>query len=197
MRNFILVNSIFLLSTFTAMGQTITFDTFLLGSKVGSLTATKKKGGDLVFYEVKANNTANILGIKKHVETSTMITIKGGYVIESLVKRVDNGKLKSYCNMKWDGTKYQIETEKGKRTYDQKISLVTMEFYFSEPKSNLSYFYNPAAHPVSLSVSKKDGAAYTFKTDDGVKHTFIYKNGVLDEIENSMDLATVRFRKSN
>src|SRR5690606_12843342 len=116
-------------------------------------------------------------------------------MIESYSKRVDNGKLKSYCSIKWDGSKYNIETEKGKSTYNNKVSLVTMEFYFSEPKVSESYYYNPAAHPITF--TKTGGGVYEFKTNDGVKHKFIYKNGVLDEIENGMDIATVKFRKSS
>lgn len=178
-----------------SVAQTVSFDSFLWGDKMGTLTATKKKGGDIVYYEVKASNSAKILGIQKNVETITTITIKGGQMIESYSKRVDNGKLKNYCSIKWDGTKYNIETEKGKSTYGTKISLVTMDFYFSEPKASESYYYNPAAHAISF--TKTGGGVYEFKTNDGVKHKFIYKNGVLDEIENGMDIATVKFRKSS
>lgn len=177
-----------------AAAQTVSFDSFLWGDKMGTLTATKKKGGDLVYYEVKASNSAKILGIQKNVETITTITIKGGLMVESYSKRVDNGKLKNFCSIKWDGTKYNIETEKGKSTYSSKISLVTMEFYFTEPKASNSYYYNPAAQ--AMVFTKTGGGVYEFKTNDGVKHKFIYKNGILDEIENSMDLATVKFRKS-
>lgn len=182
----------FLLQAFLA-AQTVKFESYMLGDKIGHLTATRKAGGNIVFLEVISKSEAKVLGIKRVVETTSTMTFKDGMLIEAFYKSIDNGEVNNLRTLKWDGSKYQVETLKEKLSFTEKVYLSNLHMYFQEPASVSKVFYITSSDFATVSSPKAH--EYAFKTSDGVKHKFVYENGVLKEVENTVSLFTVTFKR--
>jgi|GEM_PF-957363 len=174
--------------------QTVKFESYMLGDKIGHLTATRKAGGNIVYYEITSRSEAKVLGIKRVVETTSTMTFKDGMLIEGYYKSVDNGEVDNLRTIRWDGSKYVVDAGKEKTSFTEKVYASNVGMYFAEPKSASRIFYITSSDFTTVSIGKS-GHEYTFKTSDGVKHRFIYENGVLKEVQNEVSLFTVTFKR--
>ena len=186
-----------LLTLFLAVGlfsratETINFDMYLFGDKVGSLTFTRTQKPDgSIYYELNSHIKAKILWITRENSAHMETTYKNGKLINCYQKEVEDGKVKRWNRVTFDGTKYVQEGYKGKTTFTRAPDISVATIYFDKPLSVQNFFYEPEAEFVTL--EKVDENTYEFKGSDGARNVYHYKDGKSTGMEFHVSIATVK-----
>jgi len=170
--------------------ETLSYDIVVFNTKVGQMVITHETqpdGTDL--YNLVTSSKAKILWIDKSNDSRYRLVYKAGKLLSSTFKEIENGEVKRWCNIKWDGTKYLVDSYKGKRTFTDDPGISTITAYFQQPKKMSRIFYEsegdfaPADYP--------EPGTLEFKTSDGHKSVYHYVNNRVNDMEFHISIATV------
>ncbi len=102
--------------------QSIKLDVIFKGDKIGTTTVTRTVGANgLVTLELKGESNASVLFVKRNIKTHYTSVYENGALIKTNSTYEVNGDMDSYVKAVWDGSKYSVETERGKTTQSAKV----------------------------------------------------------------------------
>jgi hypothetical protein len=129
------------------IAQTINYDAYLFGNKVGTTTVTKTKEKDGgIRYTLESHITAKVLWITRenYVHLDTRYS-KDGKLIQSTYDETNNGKKNRWALVRLEGKVYQVESNNGKRSFTDAPSFSVGSFYFDK--------YNTPATSISMTMT--------------------------------------------
>ena len=103
---------------------------------------------------------------------------------------VENGKLKRWTKVKFDGQVYHVESYHGDtRTFKEPPVCCDVKIYFTDLKDIKQVFYISEANfyqPQSTGAN-----SFEFKSSDGHRNVFFFEKGRIKNMEFHLSLATV------
>ena len=113
----------------------------------------------------------------------------------SAMKEVEDDKVKRWTNARWDGSKYNVESSKAKRSFIQVPTLSIVTLFFKEPVAGATIYYEAEAE---FNVLKSpEPHTYQFKGSDGQLNIYKYKNGKISAVEFHVSIATIKLVRTN
>lgn len=196
---FMKATALFVSLLFIAMGvsaQTISFDVYMFGDKIGTMNISRAVQADgTEHYVMQTKSRAKVLWIDRSNETRYDVVYKEGKLLSSNVKEVEDGKVKRWVNVKWDGTKYNVEGYKGKRSFTQVPTMSVVTMFFKEPTAVASIYYEAEGEFDALKNPEEH--TWQFKGSDGQLNIYKYKNGKISEVEFHVSIATIKLVRTN
>ena len=192
--------SIFLLSLLfvtSSFAETINFDILLFRDKIGVATVsleTKQDGSEVYVLETKSK--AKFLWINRDNYTRYEVIYKDGKLISSTHKEVENEEVKRWTNIKWDGSKYLVDSYKGKRIFTEAPVYSIVSVYFKDIRNVKRIFYEAEADFNELKKSEEPDT-WEFKSSDGNKNVYHFRNGKIRAMEFHVSIATVKMIRTN
>ena len=184
------------LACFTAHAETITFDIFLWGNKIGQMIVSRETEKDgSIHYALRSNTKAKVLWIKKEGISEYDAWYKDGKLIRSYLRELENGKQKRFSSVVWINGEYKIDNYKKKQTVLSLPHDDIMGFYFTSQPTTQQVFYQPEAEV--LTVNKDDKQTWYFKSSDGQTNIYRYQNNRITELEFQLPLASVVMKRIN
>ena len=175
-----------------SFSQTIVFRMELFGDSVGLSTITKtheKNGTDI--YVLDSRIRAKVLWIVRQNHTHYEAKYKDGKLISAQYYEENNGKKDKWNYITFDGKEYQAEGSKSKKTFAEvpthSIGTLYCDGY---DKSRGRLFYEPEADFNELKFPEDN--LIEFKSSDGNKNVYHFKNGQIAAAEFHTTLATVK-----
>ncbi len=162
--------------------ESISFNMTLMGSKIGDLKITRTLTDDgLETYTLSSSAKAKILWIEKSQQTAYTVVYKNGVLISSDHSYIENTGNNTNCKIRFNNQVYDVQKNGKKSVLNSIPSWSVLKLYFNEPKNIHQVFYEVDA---STSVIKNtEPNVYEFKTTDGNKNVYRYKNGKLMQVD--------------
>jgi hypothetical protein len=171
---------IFVLYFSTSFCQTLKYDIFLLGKKIGETVIEKKDSAGLIQYTVKSHSDAKILGMdKKDAMATEALFDKKGDMISSAYDDVKNKEhLTTMVTAKENNL---IIDKNGKQaSMASTVSFCSIQLYFSEPKDHQKIFSERLGQFVEIVKQKNGNYKIAFNDYTGV---YTYIAGKLTELQ--------------
>ena len=173
-----------------AGGETINYDIILFNNKIGRMSMTHELRADGTDqYTLVTSSKAKILWMDKVNDSRYELVYKNGKLLTSTFKEIENGKVNRWCNIKWDGSKYLVDSHNGKHTFTETAGYYTITAYFEGFKKADRIFYESEGD--FAIPSYPDANTMEFKTSDGHKSIYHYVNGKVNNMEFKISIATV------
>jgi hypothetical protein len=115
--------------------------------------------------------------------------------VSSRFKEIENGALKRWTNVSWDGKQYNLEGYKGKQTFTQAPTLSIVSLFFNGISGSNKIFYE--AEGDFSDLQHPDATTLEFKTSDGNRNVYHYVNGRAQSMEFHVSIATVKMVRVN
>ena len=170
--------------------ESISYDILLFGNKIGNMVVTheaKADGSD--FYILVTTSKAKFLWIDKSNDSRYELVYRAGKLVSSVFKEIENGEVKRFCNIKWDGAKYLVDSHHGKYSFTDVPAFSTITAYFEGFKKVNRVFYE--AEGDFANAEYPEANTLQFKTSDGHKSIYHYVNGKINNMEFKISIATI------
>jgi len=180
---------LFVLPVF-ALTETVSYDILLFNNKIGKMVVNheiRPDGTDL--YTLVTTSKAKFLWIDKSNDSKYELVYKAGKLISSVFKEVENGEVKRWCNIKWDGAKYLVESHNGKHTFTDSPTFSTITAYFQGLKKVDHIFYESEGN--FANTEYPDPNTLEFRSSDGHKSIYHYVNNEINNMEFHISIATI------
>lgn len=176
-------------------GQQITFQMSALGINFGKMTVTKTKENDSTdLYTLHAKGVLKVLWIERSDETKNSVRYQNGYLIASSYTQLESGKKTAWNTIRFDGKKYNVESEKGKRSFTEKPTFSVLKLYFQHPE-NLTRIFSEAEADF-VSVNHIDNSIIELKDAAGRRNLYFYNGkGTVDKLEFYTAVAKVSMKR--
>lgn len=172
-------------------GQTLTYDAYIRGDKVGEMKVVREINDEATKISVKTRIEAHMI-VKIVVEFKSSSTYMDNKLLLGEAETRTNGHLKSSVHTVLKDGYYNIDVD-GESSRINQNNLVGADYYYFEIPQNGAKSYALATGGL-LDMVKEDQNEFYFEHDDKKEiHTF--KNGVLQELEISHRLYTITFKK--
>lgn len=188
---------IILLSVITTAvsAQTIMYDMTVLGSKFGKMVVSHKVQDSTELYTLDAKGKATILWMDFENETIQEVRYKGGKLISSSYREIENGKTKKWNKVSYDGHQYQVESQSGRRSFSEVPLYSVISLYFTDPMQRSRIFHEAEASYTGL--KRVDANTLEIKNADGSRSVYRYEKGKLNTMEFHLAIATVYMRRTD
>ena len=186
---------IFVLLSVGTKAQTLVFNMILFGDSVGISTITKThdpNGFDS--YILDSHIKAKILWITRENHTHYEAKYQNGEMVSASYYEINNGKKDKWSNIRYDGSVYQVDSYHGKKNFKEvpTHSIGTM-YCDGYDASRKRFFYEPEADFNDLNFPSAN--TIEFKSSDGNKNVYHFKNGQVCDAEFRTTLATVYLKR--
>lgn len=163
------------------------------GIKFGTMTVTKSKENDSTdLYTLHAKGYLKVLWMERNDETYYAVRYRHGKLISSSYKQVESGVTKKWTNVTCNGSQYVVDSYRGKRSFTEAPVYSILSLYFNSPQNLKSIFYEAEANYANV---KHNGNAVEVLSSDGNRSIYKYINGVLQEMEFHISIATVYMKR--
>jgi hypothetical protein len=167
----------------------------LFGDSVGLSTITKtREAGGIDHYILDSHIKAKVLWITRENQTHYESRFKDGKMLSSTYYEINNGKKDKWSNIQYDGKEYHVDSYHGKRSFSEapthSIGTMYLDGYNTSRKR---FFYEPEADFNDLSFPEPN--TIEFKSSDGNKNVFRFRNGQITGAEFHTTLATVYLKR--
>jgi len=194
MRTFLLLLAM-LGSISSSCAQTQNFDIFLFDNKVGTMSVSRKDyGNGTIYYELKSHSEAKVMFIKKILDVEMTSTYEKGKMVRCYSRYTVNGKTETYVSASWDGTRYNVETEKGTSTHAKEVAYSVLHLFYKEPSAQQSLWSERVGQ--QLPILHKGNGVYEFKNPGAATNIYKYENGKVKEVEMKATFGTSYMRPS-
>ena len=191
-RSVILLGIFCLASTFS-FSQKNEFELFMLGSKIGDLTAERKVKGDLEVYTTTSSAFAKILWKEVASQSLNRLIFKGGVLTEAYYEYKENNVIEKFCKTSPAAVGYAIHNWKnGKFNFTEPITSGIGKLYFQEPNPGQQYYDDNWG--VMITMKKTGDHQYEYKSADGDKNVYRYANGKISEAEFHTSIVVVKMK---
>ncbi len=174
--------------------ETVAFDIYLFGNKVGEVVASHEKRTDGTDrYRLVTKASAKILWIVRNQSSTYDVVYKDGQLLSSTHFSRDNDDVKS-CKVTRDANGISATNHEGKVFSYKEVPVYSIvKLYFQEPK-NINHFFDESdGHYLSISSSQK--GKYEFKRRNGDKSVYYYVNGVPSDLEFHTSIVSVKLKR--
>lgn len=179
-----------------AASEVAKFDILLFGDKIGSLTATHDKNPDgTESYSLDSHSKARILWMDKEVTSHLAVIYKDGKLISSVYKEIEDGKVKRWYNVNWNGSSYTADGYKGKVNVAEAATNSVATLFFHDFNS-VSKIFNEA-ESVFCDLTHPEPGTWEFKGGNGSRNIYHAVNGKVQSAEYHVTLATVKMVRVN
>lgn len=182
-----------LLFVFTAhllSAQTKVFDMYVLGFKFGKLSVTKTLEPDSTeVYTMDAGGKATVLWIDFVSRTTQQVKYRHGRLVSSVYTEIENGKIKRWSKVYFDGDKYQVDSYSGKRHFTEVPRFSIAKLYFENTTGIEKIFYEAETNFAPVVHDGKGNLE--IRTSDGNRSVYRFENGELKKMEFHISIATV------
>lgn len=186
----------FLVLSNTLFAQQLVFDMSAFGITFGKMTVNKVKENDSTdLYTLRAKGYLKILWMERDDETLHEVRYRNGKLFSSTYTQIESKKIKKWTNVSFDGSKYVVDSYRGKRTFTEVPVFSILTLYFSNPANIQRVFYEAEANFTTLMHPDKN--TVEMKTSDGSRSVYRFVNDVLREMEFHISIATVYMKRIN
>jgi hypothetical protein len=175
--------------------QTQVFNMILFNDSVGTSVISRTHDANGVDnYTLDSHVQAKILWITHTNRTHYEARYKNGKLISASYYEINNGKKDKWSNIQFDGKEYQAETQHGKKTFTEVPTFSVGPLYCEAFNPNRKRFFSdPDAEFIDLKFPEPN--TIEFKSPDGNKNVFHFKNGQISDAEFHTTLATVYIKR--
>ncbi len=174
--------------------QTIVYEMTVLGSKFGKMVVSRRMQDSIELYTLDAKGKATILWMDFENETIQEVRYKGGKLISSSYKEIENGKTKKWNKVSYDGRQYQVESYAGRRSFNEVPQYSVISLYFVDPQQRARIFHEAEASYTGL--KRIDANTLEIKNADGSRSVYRYDQGKLNTMEFHLAIATVYMKRT-
>lgn len=193
MKTKVLFFAICLLSSTSLVSQSLTYEAFLKGKKVGEMKVVKEVSDNKTSITATTHIKAHMI-FTIRVDVDTKATYMDNVLIESEAVSKQNGHIHSSVQMHQSQGGYVINVD-GDESKLQEENIVGADFlYFEEPKAINSTI--ALASGEYLTIEKGTDGEYFF-VHDGKRESHHYASGVLEKviIEHSLYTVVMKLKK--
>lgn len=170
--------------------ETITFAIKVFGNDIGKMVVTRTHQADGTdLYVIESNSQAKLLWINRIYWSKFEARYKDGKLISSTHNETENGKTKRWARITFDGSKYNVQSDKGSRSFTEVPKFSDVSLYFEDYKKVNRLFY--LADADFNDITHVDANTIEFKSTDGHRNIYFYENGKIKGMEFHLTLATV------
>ncbi len=182
-----------LLQGFTATAQTYHFDMFLFGDKIGTMIISREQQPDSTeHYVMETRSKARFMWIDREGYTRYEVWYKQGRLQSSTHIQKENGATQRWTNVRFNGKTYDVDSYKGKRSFAEAPQLSVVSLYYKPLKNGARIFYEAEADYSILQAGKAGPDSFEFKSSDGNRNIYYFKNGAISGMEFHVSLVTVK-----
>lgn len=188
----------FILITLFALqtqAQNLAFTLYLFGDSIGNTKITKKheSAGDVYVLDTYAK--AKILWVTRENHTHYEAVYKEGKLQSSVYYEINNGKKDKWSNIKFDGHQYSADTYMGKKTWTEAPTHGIGTMYCDGYQPARKRFFNEAQADFN-ELSFPQANTIEFKSSDGNRNVYHFKNGQIAEVECHTSIATLHIKRT-
>lgn len=185
---------LFLLSFFNLSAQLQKYDVFLFGKKIGYMNVKRTIMADgSVFYSLETLSETKILFKHTKALAKSDVTYKNGRLTDAWYQYTENDEIERYSKTTFDGKTYQIHNENGKFSHSEPLGYSLIRMYYEEPKTISRLWLEPEG--VFCNLKSTAPGVYEYKSPNGNRNVFKYKNGQVDEMEFHLTLVSVTMKR--
>lgn len=178
-----------------AFAQTLTFDMSAFGIKFGKMIVTRTKENDSIeVYSLNAKGYLKVLWMERSTESTQEVRYCNGVLQSSSFNEFEKGKLQRWSKISFDGNRYNLDSNKGKRSFTQAPNYSILKMYFNKPASMKQIFFEQDG--VYVPLETKDANTLEVKTPEGNRSVYKFEKGQLKEMEFHISIATVYCRRT-
>lgn len=173
------------------VSETLTYDMYLWGDKIGRMTISRTQHEDgTEKYILNSHAKAKVLWIVRDNSAYMETIFKNGKLVSSYQKEMENGKVKRWNRVTYDGSKFVVEGYKGKRNFTEVPAFSVAPIYFKGLKNVTRLLYEAEAD--FANVEKINDDTWQFKGSDGSRNVYHIKNGKAESLDFHTSIATVK-----
>lgn len=185
-----------LLAAKPASAQLVKYDILLFNERIGTVVITRKVVGDTTeIYMLESRTKANFLWIKRENYTRYDVVYKHGKLFSSETKEIENGKIKRWNKVTYNGNSYEIDGNKGKSQLTGTIDFSVVKLFFENGTKRQKLFYESEAEVTSLKQLSPGTVEY--KGSDGSRNVYVFQDGRLVSAETHVSIASIKLVPSN
>lgn len=185
---------LFVWSSAIVSAQTQRYDVFLFGKKIGYMTVKRTNMADgSVFYSLETLSETKILFKHTKALAKSDVTYKNGRLTDAWYQYTENDEIERYSKTTFDGKTYQIHNENGKFSNTEPLTYSLIRMYYEEPKTVSRLWLEPEG--VFCDLKSTAPGVYEYKSPNGNRNVFKYKNGQVDEMEFHLTLVSVTMKR--
>ncbi|MEL7342080.1 MAG: DUF6134 family protein, partial [Bacteroidota bacterium] len=175
----------------SANAQTLNYDIFYGDSQVGSMKVVRKQeAGKEVLYSHGTVTLSLIFTLE--LEFSHRAEFEGGNLLASITKNLRGGDLTDLSSGYRNGTEYRNRVNDELKRASLPIRHTVLTMYFVEPKGLKSIYSERTG--VHMPVRCIKSGHYETSQSGGHKTRYIYRNGIVSQMEVDHSIATLVFR---
>lgn len=177
-----ILSIVLLLCCITSFGQTLRYEVFLMGNKIGETTIERKDSAGCRHYLLRSITDAKVLFVEKKSDMSTDVLYdQHGKLFTSLFQNIKNGE-KFLTKIFWEADKLIVNKDGQMSEVPITVNFSSLLLYFTEPHNMQRVFSERLGRFFDL-VKQADGT-YSAKLDETTS-TYTYKDGKLIQLEMS------------
>lgn len=195
---FVLYKSILLsfimLAVSGTRAQTKVYEMSVLGFKFGKMTVTRTIHSDSSeVYSLHASGKATVLWMDFISQTRQESVYKHGKLVSSFYQEIENGKVKRWTKVLFDGNHYQVDSYKGKRSFTEAPLFSIASLYFNGFQTLQNIFYEAEAEFTKVRHNGKD--RMEILTSEGNRSIYHFVNGEIENMEFYISIAVVYMKR--
>jgi hypothetical protein len=180
-------------SSIAVQAETIVFDMSVFGFKFGEMVLTKSvKNDSTEVYTVNAKGKTDFLWMKREEESIFKVEYRNGKLFSSDYEYLNKGKREKWSSVRFDGSKYMIQSHQGDREFTAPLDYSLIKFYFDPTLDREQIF---CEEDCSYAQIERKENTLKVKCQDGSRSTYHVKDGKVESMEIHLDLATVKLTR--
>jgi len=183
-----------LLSTIAMAEEKRMYDIFVFGNNIGRVTLTHEKRPDGTdYYLLTSQAKMRIFWTDRAQKSSCESVFKDGRLISSNhIYQEKTGPPKT-CVINTDGKVYHKVKDGLSSTFTEAPTYTIVNLYYQEPKNIHRIFYE--ADGAFEPLKNTEPNTYEFKSQDGTRNVYHYKNGEIEEMEFHLTFVSVKMKR--
>jgi hypothetical protein len=183
-----------LLFSLSSKAQTMVFRMELFGDSVGVSTITKRSNNGIDEYTLDSRARAKVLWIVRQNHTHYESKFKDGKLISASYYEENNGKKDKWSYITFNGKEYVAENYRGKKTFTEAPTHSIGSIYCDPYNAGRRRFFNEAELDFN-ELKFPDANTIEFKSSDGNRNVYRFKNGQINMAEFHTSIATVYIKR--
>jgi hypothetical protein len=190
------IATIFVLFTMGTQAQKLVFNMILFGDSVGlSIVSKTHDANGIDNYVLDSRIQAKILWITRTNKTHYESRYKNGKLISASYYEINNGKKDKWSNVQFDGKEYIAETQLGKKTFTEVPTFSVGPLYCDRYNPDRKRFFSDTDGEY-IDLKFPEPNVIEFKSPDGNRNVFHFKNGQITDAEFHTTIATVYLKRT-
>ncbi len=178
----------------SCMSEALSYTVMKGDSKIGKINISRTVKNNLTEYYFESNVKLWFI-VSVEVYDRMKVTFQGNQMLQALLYRTLNGKVKVNNTATWNGKYYDMKNKDDeKSSINQLIHLTTANLYYYEPK-DMQLVYSEKFQKM-IPIKNTGTRKYTLELPNGNKTTYSYTNGICSLVEADTDWATLKFVKN-